>query len=104
MLLPVLQLSKPKPQYIFSFVPEKFLVTVCVSPTVGICGCPTNFQSDDLIPWGPGGSVSGGRGGGSADFPSDKFTDKKGRPNGGVWVGAGAGFAPVVAFSAGTTP
>lgn len=46
--------------------------------------------------------VSGGRG--SADFPSDKFTDKKRRPNGGVWVGVGAGFAAVVAFSAGTTP
>lgn len=42
--------------------------------------------------------------GGSVDFPSDKFTDKKRQPNGGVWVRVGAGFAPVVAFSAGTTP
>lgn len=36
--------------------------------------------------------VSGGGVGGSADFPSDKFTDKKRRPNGGARVGAGAGF------------
>lgn len=38
LFLPTLQFSKPKPQYFFSFVPEKFLVTVCVSPTGGMCG------------------------------------------------------------------
>lgn len=35
-----------------------------------------------------GGGWEGG-GGGSADFPSDKFSDKKRRPNVGVWVGSG---------------
>lgn len=38
----------------------------------GIRGCPTDSQSD-LIPWGPGGGVSGGGG-----VPSDKLTDKVG--------------------------
>lgn len=90
--LPTLQFPKLKPLYIFSFVSERFLVTVCVSPN-----CWHFWLTNQLSKWWshPLGARKVEKGVGwsgcqwgwgvdwSAEFPSDKFTDKKRRPNGG---------------------